>query len=140
MSKVTLPTQHDAEKFAVQLNNVAELKSIFTEGKLDALQDAEASPISIASQYFDFKQGQEERFIFVGIVMRESQDREEEMPAITIVDKNGDTFINQATILVDAFISNNIEKGTAVAITWRDTKKTGKGNMVRTWSVKPLSL
>lgn len=137
-STTTLPTQYDANKFAINLDGLNELRDILDGAPLDNLDQLESSPINIATQYFDFQLNKAERFVFLGITQRPAQDTAEMKPAIAIMDKGRNTYINMGTILVSTFIDHDLKIGTPVEITWIGTKKTQDGGQVRLWNVRPL--
>lgn len=132
-----LPTQHDERRFTIDVNSAPELKEVFQNGLLDNLDKMETSRLNIASRYFDFQQGQPERFVFVGITEQALPEAGEVLPAIVLVNKEGDTFTNAGVLLTSAFIERDIPVGTPVEITWVGLKKTKAGN-ARTWRVLPL--
>ena len=88
-------------------------------------------------QYYDFAQNEPVRFVFAGVTEVPTSEGEI-LPAVVLINKKGDPFVNQGTLLVEAFLKNKVPANTPIEITWTGTKKTGKGNQVRTWRVNPL--
>ena len=132
-----LPTQHSEKKFLVELADLnADVLSFEESMRKMKEKKLTKSTFNIAVQYFDFQQNKTETFMFLGVVMMTTQDGEI-MPAIRFSDENNNTYINQATILVVAVIKAQVNIFQWFDVTWTGTKKTTKGNQVRTWSVLP---
>ncbi len=134
-----LPTQHSDRKFVVEMADLnADVLSFERSMQNMKENKLKKSAFNVATQYFDFQQGKTETFMFLGITQMTTQDGEV-MPAIMFMDDKNNTYINQATILVDAVIKARVNIFQWFDVTWTGTKKTGKGNQVRTWSVFPYN-
>lgn len=138
-TKENLPTQNDVAKSNIDLINAPELKDLFESGAIDKMEEMEAAPLNIASQYYDFEMGKKVRFAFLGITEQPTTEGEM-MPTIVLMDKEKNVFTNMGAILVSTFVNQNIPVGTFIELCWIGTKKTTKGFTARTWSVRPLTL
>lgn len=133
-----LPTQNDDRKFVIEMSglgsndNFEESVRKMKEGQL------QKSSLNVAVQYFDFEMNKTETFMFLGLTELRTQDGEL-LPALMLMDAKKNSYINQATILVDAIMKANLNIYQWVDITWTGAKKTGKGNQVRLWSVYPYN-
>lgn len=132
-----LPTQHTDRRFMVELTDMAQGGF---EASLAAMSKGELkkSALNVAVQYYDFQMGKPETFMFLGVTEMTTQDGEV-LPALVLMDAAKNTFVNQATVLVDAVLKAKVEVYQWVDITWTGTKKTGKGNQVRLWAVYPYT-
>lgn len=146
MGKFSLLARYDLQvqtkeptKINFDLAGTTELKDLFESGNLDKIDQLEVEPLNIATQYYDFEQNHPIRFAFLGITEQPANDGET-MPAVVLMDKDKNTFVNMGSILVSTFINHQITIGSLVEITWIGTKKTQKGYTVRTWSIRPLKV
>jgi len=127
------------QKVGFNLAKTAQIKDLFDSGNLDQIDELEAEPLNIVTQYYDFEQNKPVRFAFLGIIEQPTADGEL-MPSVVLLDKEKNPFTNMASILVSTFINHKITIGSLVEITWTGTKRTQKGNTVRTWSIRPLKI
>lgn len=134
-----LPTQNSDRKFIIEMADLnADVLSFERSMQKMKENKLKKSAFNVATQYFDFQQGVTQTFMFLGITRMTTQDGEV-MPAIMFMDDKNNTYINQAKILVDAVIKAEVNIFQWFDATWTGTKKTGKGNQIRTWSVFPYN-
>ncbi|MEM6320637.1 MAG: hypothetical protein AAF960_23410 [Bacteroidota bacterium] len=132
------PTQK-VTKIGFNLSETAQIKDLFESGNLDQIDQLEVEPLNIATQYYDFEQNKPVRFAFLGITEQPTNGGEM-LPAVVLLDKEKNTYVNMGTILVNTFVQNQITIGSLVEIKWIGVKKTQRGNSVRTWSIRPLKV
>ena len=136
-TEVAVVQQAPTQKINILMDNGVGLNDLFKSGRLEELSTMEKNPLNLAMQYFDFSQNKPERFFFAGLTESPTESGEL-LPAAVLINKDGDPYVNQGTLLVEAFRKNNIPMNTPVEVTWTGTKKTGNGNQVRTWRVNLL--
>lgn len=132
----TLPTQNDVAKFSISLGFSPELKDVLNTAS--TMKELDASPLNIATQYYDFQLGKPVRLIFLGLTEQATVETGETMGAVVFMDSEGNTYTNMGKILYGTFEKGGMQIGSPVEVTWIGQKKTQNGGQVRTWSVKPL--
>ena len=118
---------------------------------LNALPDldkAEVAPTELLGEYWSpEKEGESKRIFFAGfdtqIVIEQATGEERELQIVKFIEKQGEeyrTIRNGSARLVGAFtqLARELQPGQPFLITYMGKKRTTKGMLADSWSVKPL--